>query len=94
LIEITVQGYLTFKNPVGKQQVILPAGSSLREALAGLQKDLGGFFGEEAFNDAGTLREHFIVLLNGVHCRHLPDGYSTILEDGDQVAIFPPLAGG
>ena len=94
MITITVQGYLTFKDLVGKHQVSLPEGSSLRDALAFLRKDLGGPFGEEAYNDAGELREHIIVLLNGVHCRHLPDGLGTLLKDGDQVAIFPPLAGG
>jgi MoaD family protein len=94
LITITVQGYLTFKDLIGKRQVSLPAGSSLGEALASLREDVGVPPGEAAYNDAGELREHIIVLLNGVHCRHLPDGFSTILKDGDQVAIFPPLAGG
>jgi len=94
LIQITVQGYLTFKEQVGKRQVSLPAGSSLRDSLSFLRKELGEPFGDEAYDDFGELREHIIVLLNGMHCRHLPDGLSTILKDGDQVTIFPPLAGG
>ena len=94
MITITVQGYLTFKDLVGKRQVFLPAGSSLGEALTSLRKDLGGPFGEVAYNDAGELRQYIVVMLNGVHCRHLPDGLSTLLKDGDQVTLFPPLAGG
>ena len=94
MITITVQGYLTFKDLVGKRRVSLPAGSSLRDLLAFLQVDLAGLFVKEAYNDAGELREHIVILLNGAHCRHLPDGLGTLLKDGDQVAIFPPLAGG
>jgi len=94
LIELTVQGYLTFKKLIGKHQVFLPAGSSLRDSLALLQRDLGWRFEDETFYDAGKLCGRIVVLLNGMHYRHLPESLNTILKDGDQIAIFPPLAGG
>jgi molybdopterin converting factor small subunit len=94
LIKLTVQGYLTFKKLIGKQQASLPAGSSLRDSLTLMQRDLGWRFEDETFYDAGRLSGRIVVLLNGMHYRHLPEGLDTILKDGDQVAIFPPLVGG
>jgi molybdopterin synthase sulfur carrier subunit len=94
LITIMVQGYLTFKDLVGKRRVSLPAGSSLGDLLAFLRADLGEPFEAAVCDDAGQLREYIVVMLNGMHCRHLPDGINTLLKDGDQVTIFPPLAGG
>lgn len=35
-----------------------------------------------------------VLLLNGCHVSHLPDGLDTMLAEGDQVAVFPPVAGG
>jgi molybdopterin converting factor small subunit len=94
LIQITIQGYLTLKKSIGVRQVFLPEGSSLRDSLVFLQKDLGEYFGVKVYNEIEGLSDFVRVLLNGLPSRHLPDGLSTILKDGDQVAIFPPLAGG
>jgi sulfur carrier protein ThiS len=94
LITVTVQGYLTYIEPVGKRLVSLPAGSSLRDSLDFLRLDIGEPFAAQAYNRSGELSEHIAVLLNGMHYRHLPDGLSTLLKDGDKIAIFPPLAGG
>ncbi|MGD8857203.1 MAG: MoaD/ThiS family protein [Chloroflexota bacterium] len=34
------------------------------------------------------------ILVNGRHYSHLPNGLNTKLKDGDDVALFPPIAGG
>jgi hypothetical protein len=61
LIKITVQGFLTFKAPVGKRQLSLPAGSSLHDSLACLRQDLGVPFELEAYDQARELSEQTAV---------------------------------
>jgi molybdopterin converting factor small subunit len=48
----------------------------------------------QGFDGRGGRQQHVPVLVNGRHCTHLPDGLDTELRDGDQVDLFPPIAGG
>lgn len=34
------------------------------------------------------------ILINGRHHSHLPGKLSTQLQEGDEVSLFPPIAGG
>jgi molybdopterin synthase sulfur carrier subunit len=54
-------------------------------------------FGEEFTSrifDEEELNGHILLLVNGRNVFSLPDELSTPLNDGDEVAIFPPIAGG
>ena len=48
---------------------------------------------QELLKESGGIKEGVIVLLNG-HNIALAGGVSTTLREGDEVAIFPPIAGG
>jgi molybdopterin synthase sulfur carrier subunit len=48
---------------------------------------------KKIFDDSGELRPHVRILKNGLYIKTI-DGIQTGLEDGDEVAIFPPVAGG
>ena len=93
-MKITVRGYLTYQTSLGSQDLELVPGSTLQDLLNRMQNN-------EAIDDeqadrkpAGIPAENLIILLNGIHIRHLPAGENTVMQDGDQVSIFPPLAGG
>lgn len=44
-------------------------------------------------NGNGELRPHIRVMVNGVDSE-LAEGLETAVNDDDQIAIFPPIAGG
>jgi MoaD family protein len=94
-MQIHLRGYLTFKNQVGDRQIQLPEGVSVRQFLVRLIEELGDESGSFIqFDQEGNLEGSLVVLVNGRHANHLPGGLDTKLEDGDQIAMFPPIAGG
>lgn len=96
-MKVRVRGFLTVREVLGgRKSVIL----ELNEVtLAGLLKELSTQFGEsfeQVFFDpeSGGVSGQVSILLNGRHYSHLPDGLNTLLKDGDEVSLFPPIAGG
>jgi molybdopterin synthase sulfur carrier subunit len=48
---------------------------------------------QRIFEDAGKLRRDLTILRNGRNIVFLA-GLDTVLENGDKIAIFPPVTGG
>lgn len=48
---------------------------------------------DRVFDEAGELRGHLTVLRNGSDVDN-EDGLDTAVEDGDELALFPPVSGG
>jgi sulfur-carrier protein len=46
-----------------------------------------------AFDESGGLRDYVIIMMNRKNIDSLM-GLNTVLSEGDEVAIFPPVAGG
>ncbi|WP_254273391.1 ubiquitin-like small modifier protein 1 [Haloarcula marina] len=47
----------------------------------------------DLFESDDELRQYLTILRNGQDIEHL-DGLETTLEDGDELSVFPPVAGG
>ncbi|MHC1720454.1 MAG: ubiquitin-like small modifier protein 1 [Clostridiaceae bacterium] len=65
---------------------------TLREALLKLSGIYGEKFREKVFKGE-NLSEEVIILVNGRHNAHL-QGIDTILNENDEISIFPVVAGG
>jgi len=72
--------------------VDLPTGATIRSLLAELTGRYQGL-GELIFVAPDTLRDFVNILKNGRNVEFL-GRLDTSLEDGDLIALFPPLAGG
>lgn len=94
---IKVKGYLTFRKIIGEMtiQEFEVLDLTIIELLRHLSRQLGEVFSSLIF-ETGTenVSRSIAILVNGVHYSHLPEKLETRLQDGDQVAIFPPIAGG
>ena len=96
-MKITIRGFLTLKEVMGDQSDLeLEIGNM---TLISLLDELADMFGERftqmVFDKAGKgLNQHIRILINGRHYSHIPLKLNTRLQEGDEVALFPPIVGG
>ena len=75
----------------GDHRVDPPAGATVADAV----RAVAGTGGAEdsAIGPDGALRDYVIVMRNGRRIEH-DEAETTPVEDGDELAVFPPVAGG
>lgn len=76
-----------------KVEVDLEAGATVGDALDALFEAHPGLR-EEVLDEDGEIRDHIQVLLDGDDPFVDGDGYETPVEEGDELALFPPVSGG
>jgi molybdopterin synthase sulfur carrier subunit len=69
----------------------MTSGSTIHEALENLCS--GNAALREAIFAGDGLRPHVRVMVNG-HDSELAQGLETVVTDDDEIAVFPPIAGG
>jgi MoaD family protein len=94
---IKVKGYLTYRDVIGAREIEqrgdIPV--TLLDFVRALAAEVGGEHGRALFDEErGTVGQSVAIMLNGRHYNHLPDRLQTVLKDQDEVAVFPPGAGG
>ena len=92
-MKVHVKAFATFREVMDNQlDMDFPHGATIRTLLAELNGKYEGL-GELMFAAPGTLRD-FVNILKNSRNVHFLAGLDTPLDDGDVIALFPPVAGG
>lgn len=92
-MKVLVKAFATFREVMDSQiDMDLQEGATILSLLDELTSRYKGL-GEMMFDTNGTLRNFINILRNGRNV-HFLAGLETPLNEGDVIALFPPLAGG
>lgn len=94
---ITVKTYLTMRQVMNNQSVFHVEFDkiSIRDLLVELASRFDKGFKTMVFEEnSWKIGPHVRILVNGKHYGTLPDKLDTILTSGDEIGLFPPIAGG
>ncbi|NWF96630.1 MAG: MoaD/ThiS family protein [Candidatus Thorarchaeota archaeon] len=90
---VTVRFFATVREVTGERSVEVEA-STVREMLAVLGDRFGRRFTDTVMDTAtGEMKRFYSCMVNGKRIELL-NGLDTTLQDGDAVAVFPPVGGG
>ena len=96
-MKITVKPFLTLR-PAMKNLTRIERevdNMTLRDLLDRLCEEFGDELKNHMFDPKTQgISDMLKVLVNGHHYTTLPNKLDTILRDNDEVALFPPVAGG
>ncbi|HMA05095.1 MAG TPA: ubiquitin-like small modifier protein 1 [Methanomicrobiales archaeon] len=92
-MKVRIRFFARFRELLGTDIVAEPAPGT---SFAGLVREVARRNGEgyrAIFDDSGAFREHVILMRNGKRIEAAEAG-ETVIDDGDEIAVFPPVSGG
>jgi MoaD family protein len=90
---VEVRVYATLRAIVGGRSVALPGACATVDDAIGALVERFPDLRSHLFTESGDLRPFIAVMVSGRDIRHL-DGRQTVLQPGDELDIFPAVAGG
>lgn len=91
---IDIRYFATFRELAGEKSCrVDEAPATVGELLGLLSARYGAAFHRAVLTDDGSISPVLILLVNGRNVRH-SGGLATPLSAGDQVSVFPMVAGG
>jgi len=93
LAKVKVKFYANFRRKYGVKEVEVDCDGGLKSLVEALNEKVKGVK-EDIFDEKeGDVKGDVLFLINGVNVKTM-DKAKISFSDGDQVAIFPPIAGG
>lgn len=88
--------FAAFREIVGsdKYTLAIPKGSSIQDALTQLAENTSKRILELLFDEKGSLKKSYTILVDGVNIRLIKDQLKTKIERSTTITIFPPVGGG
>jgi molybdopterin synthase sulfur carrier subunit len=92
-MQLELRFFANFREAVGSKTIEreYDEGTTIGEVLGSLQDEYDGLRGELLVD--GNVPPQVNVLRNGRDVQYQA-GIETVVEDGDRVSVFPPVAGG
>ncbi|KPK89244.1 MAG: hypothetical protein AMJ94_12625 [Deltaproteobacteria bacterium SM23_61] len=94
---VRIKPYFTLRRIMGNQQFmeIDSDSKTLEDLLENLITMYGPEFRAVVLDaETGGMNPNIQILVNGRSYRNLPHKLKTLLKSGDEISLFPPIAGG